>query len=740
MVEHSESELIRLFIEMRDSLIYALVFLIFMSASAVKGQDCDFEFDLGEDIILDCGQSGTLEAPAEFDTYLWSTGSTDQSITVSESGIYTCTISTIQDNLVINGDFSDGDTGFDTDYIVGTGGPWGPVSNEGTYAISSNSMLVHNNFASCLDHTTGLASGSMFIANGANTVGTVVWEQTIAVSANTDYLFSAWFMSVVAGSPAQFSMVINGVNVGDLFQIDPALCNWQNFFANYNSGTNTSITISIINNNTDGSGNDFAIDDITFSPACIYTDEIEVTAAPIPVLTLSEDATICLGETIVLEATSNVPESTFDWGVGSTDGNQLSITPAATVQYTVIATSPQGCNSPPQSVTVTVTDPGVYNLDVSANYFICDGEPVNLTFPIANSGTYQWSPAAFLDDATAANPNADVNTETAFTVVYTNVCGQTQTATTVVSVLGGEIDLGDDIDICEGMTHVVVLPAGPAYTWQDGTTGNTYTISQTGLYTVNILQGNCQSTGSVFASIAPNPDITITGERNICLGETVVLSATPNAAYTYEWSNGATTPEITIASGGNYTVTATDISTGCSTVSEVDVKSSPAIRLVVPDTVTICKGKSQTIMASVNARDSVVWDDGTLGTHYTVSEPGIYTVSTYSACGTATKTIEVFQQDCSFELYIPSAFTPDGDGLNDLFKAYGYNIETFKITIFDRWGKVVFQSDNMDKGWNGSDFTGGYFVPSGEYPYKVEVQYDKSMDTEIIHGSVTVVR
>ncbi|HLT41343.1 MAG TPA: gliding motility-associated C-terminal domain-containing protein, partial [Sphingobacteriaceae bacterium] len=72
--------------------------------------------------------------------------------------------------------------------------------------------------------------------------------------------------------------------------------------------------------------------------------------------------------------------------------------------------------------------------------------------------------------------------------------------------------------------------------------------------------------------------------------------------------------------------------------------------------------------------------------------------------------------------------------------SYGFNIETFKIWIFDRWGQLVFQADNIDQGWNGSDLSGSYFVPSGEYPYKVEVQYDKSMDAEIVRGSVTVVR
>src|SRR5690606_34965667 len=322
-----------------------LIFLFAIPATFASGQDCNFDFDLGEDVVLTCGQTYIIQAPSGFDAYLWNTGATTESIAVSQTGIYSCTISSSLASIITNGYFSAGDSDFDTDYIYGTGGRYGLLSNEGQYAVTSNPSLVHNKFANCYDHTTGLPSGSMLVANGANTSGTVVWEQSVNVNPNTDYVFSAWFMSVVADSPAQFSLVINGINVGSPFQISSTTCNWENFFANYNSGTNTTITLSIVNNNLSGAGNDFAIDDITFSPACTYTDSIEVTGASQPVLTLTPDTTICEGQSITLEASSDIPGSTFTWVPGFTNGSDLTITPAGDIQYTVVTTSPEGCNS-----------------------------------------------------------------------------------------------------------------------------------------------------------------------------------------------------------------------------------------------------------------------------------------------------------------------------------------------------------------------------------------------------------
>lgn len=143
-------------------LFYLSVLVIFATTLSLKGfaQDCNLDFSLGDDITIDCNASTTLMAPDGY-SYEWSTGETDQTITVTTPDTYSCTISSTEASIVVNGDFQDGETGFGTDYAPGTGGAYGLLSNEGQYAVTSNPANVHNNFASCFDHTFGDATGSI---------------------------------------------------------------------------------------------------------------------------------------------------------------------------------------------------------------------------------------------------------------------------------------------------------------------------------------------------------------------------------------------------------------------------------------------------------------------------------------------------------------------------------------------------------------------------------------------------
>src|SRR5690606_20299037 len=137
-----------------------------------------------------------------------------------------------------------------------------------TYAIAANSNQTHNNFANCFNHTTGDNSGGMMVVNGSSVPNAVIWQQSIAVSPNTDYQFSTWAASVVASNPGILRFMINGEQIGNQLILPTQTCNWQQFFVTWNSGNNTNVEIAIINQNTSNDGNDFAIDDISFAPFC----------------------------------------------------------------------------------------------------------------------------------------------------------------------------------------------------------------------------------------------------------------------------------------------------------------------------------------------------------------------------------------------------------------------------------------------------------------------------------------
>ncbi len=245
---------------------------------------CSFSVSTGPDITL-CGPGQTVNLGASVSgpylSAVWSpaTGlsnpnSPNTSATVNQTTTYTLTVTGLgTENLIQNGDFSAGLTGFSSNYVPGTGGPWGILSNEGTFAVATNPNLTHTAFASCGDHTGG---GNMLVVNGAGTPNQDVWCQTVNVTPNTNYAFGAWATSVVSNSPAILQISINGGLLGSPFTLPSATCQWTQFFQLWNSGGAVSATICIVNQNTQTGGNDFALDDIFFGPVCQETAQVTV--------------------------------------------------------------------------------------------------------------------------------------------------------------------------------------------------------------------------------------------------------------------------------------------------------------------------------------------------------------------------------------------------------------------------------------------------------------------------------
>ena len=157
---------------------------------------------------------------------------------------------------IVNGNFSAGNTGFTSGYTFGS------VANPGTYTIGTNPSTVPGAFGdwtSTGDHTTG--TGNMFISNGGTSASTPVWSETVAVSPNTNYVFSFWGMTVSSSNPASLALQVNGTPTGTA-QDFGAIGVWQNFTIPFNPGNSNSVTLTLFDNNTAAGGNDFALDDI----------------------------------------------------------------------------------------------------------------------------------------------------------------------------------------------------------------------------------------------------------------------------------------------------------------------------------------------------------------------------------------------------------------------------------------------------------------------------------------------
>jgi len=178
-------------------------------------------------------------------------------------------------NLVTNGNFEGGNTAFTSDYAFAPGGN----STEGQYTVRSNPFPWNGLFISAADHTTG--SGLMYVGNGSPTNGSVVWASgLISVTQNTNYFFEAFVMNVCCAgpfpgnSPSILEFSVAGLATESLGTATTNLAlagTWEGLSKSWNSGLNTSVTLSLINRNTAAAGNDFAIDDVFLGTASTVT-------------------------------------------------------------------------------------------------------------------------------------------------------------------------------------------------------------------------------------------------------------------------------------------------------------------------------------------------------------------------------------------------------------------------------------------------------------------------------------
>lgn len=307
-----------------------------------------------------------LDAGSHY-SYLWSTGETTRTINVVQSGFYAVSIKdasggcsatdsyNVGQELVLNGDFSLGNVGFVTQYVLPTI-PLICLNNatalypEGKFDIKPNAQLTHCNFWG-KDHTTGTGTGNsnFMIVNGALAL-TEIWKtNNIQVQPNTRYYFSAWAMSLNnVPSFATLAFKINGVQTGSVAALPAGVASnsnagWQRFYGQWDSGPITSATISIVNLSTGATGNDFGLDDISFST--------------IPPVSFSANPqgnggnSFCPADTLVLtpNLTGGITPFTYSWtgpnGFTSTDEIPVIYNASAPQAgtYNLTATDANGC-------------------------------------------------------------------------------------------------------------------------------------------------------------------------------------------------------------------------------------------------------------------------------------------------------------------------------------------------------------------------------------------------------------
>lgn len=346
---------------------------------------------------------------------------------------------------------------------------------------------------------------------------------------------------------------------------------------------------------------------ITDTLGCTAIDSVTVTVNPIPVVTVSNDTTICLNECVQLLATGG---DTYAWSpaTGLDDPNIANplACPLVTTTYTVLVTDTNGCID---SAQVTITVNGLPIADAGPDETICEGDSVQLN----GSGgiSCAWLPTTGLDDPNICDPWASptVTTEYILTVTDANGCTDADSMTVTVNPLP-PADAGMDVDICIGDSTQLMANGGISCTWTPTTDlddPNSCTPwaspTVTTTYTVTVTDVNgCQDTDDVTVTVNPLPTITISNDTTICENTCAPLVATGGTNYSWTPTTGLSNPGISNPDAcptvtTTYTVVVTD-GNGCIDSASVTVTVLPAPVADAGLDADICVGDSVQLSGS----------------------------------------------------------------------------------------------------------------------------------------------
>ena len=610
-----------------------------------------------------CDATGTATAGNGTPPYFYSWSTNPAQTTATSTGLCkgtyyvtvmdaSCSPSGIE--LATNGDFSGGNTGFiSAYYFCNSGGCLGP---EGGYGIGTSASFYNTGFIG-VDNTTG--SGNFMIVNGSTTVGTNVWCQTITVNPNTNYQLSTWLSSIYPSNPAILQFTVNGVALGVPLNAPGGTGTWIQFSETWNSGSDTSATICITNQNTASGGNDFGLDDISFQEcinSCPTVDSVVITEPTKLSVTPSITDALCFGScsgSASVTATDGTFPYTYAW---SSTGNSSTETALCMGAYTVTVTDLNGCDT---IMAVFISEPTALTPGGSMVAEKCgksDGEAVATATGGTPPYSYQWDDLLMQTTDTATGLSAQT-----YNVVITDWNGCTTTIPfTIPEIAGPDIDTivatalacaGD----ADAIATVSITGLSPPFTflWDDPAAQTDSVASNlgAGTYTVTVsdLYG-CYTTQSITITEPLPIEITVFGTDTVCYGQIApaelnTVTTGGQAPYTYTWNYGlpandsisinpppttTTTYEVIVADAG-----------GCDDTTSIEIFVWPPLVAFAADTV-ICEGEQANLSVIASGGTSnfytYTWSDGSITSSITVTPTttDTFTVVVEDGCSSPT--------------------------------------------------------------------------------------------------------
>lgn len=472
------------------------------------------------------------------------------------------------------------------------------------------------------------------------------------------------------------------------------------------------------------------------------------------------DTTVCGIQPVVLTVTGATSNAQYSWaptsGLSCSNCANPTASPTVSTTYRVTITDANGCSST-DSVRINISSS--ITAFVSSDTAVCIGNSVTL---FAGGGRdYQWTPTSGLSDASISNPVATPSLTTTYTVLVadgSSSCSPDTASVTVLVIPTPVINPIPDTSICAG--GAIVLQASgnniATYSWSPSNELSCSDCSSpvfspstttTFIFTANADSLCSRSDTFQIAVIIPN-SAAASPDTIICAGRQVQLFASGGNQYQWFPPSNLNNPNIAnpIANPTQTTTYSVIVSTpGCPADSAtVTIVVMPLPFVEAGPDVSIAYGESVNLGAT-GTGTNYNWSPTSTLNASNISNPvaSPLTTTTYTVLVTdnygctAQDDVTIFVEQEPANIFFPNAFTPNGDGVNDFFKGFGNNIKQYYLSVYNRWGEKVFETYNLQAGWDGT--YKNEQQPVGVYVYYAEITWMNNV-SEKYKGSLTLLK
>jgi gliding motility-associated-like protein len=513
---------------------------------------------------------------------------------------------------------------------------------------------------------------------------------------------------------------------------------WSNGSHNYSILVNQTGTYSVIATDSNG---------------CISSDSVLIKVNSIASVFIGNDTSLCSDNSLILYAGPNY--SLYKWSTLESDS---SITVYLAGSYYVDVTDLNGC---PSSDTIQLSNYSTLKIDLGQDINICNGDSVEI-----NAGSdytsYLWSTGEL-------SSSIYIDSASTCSVIVKDKNGCESLDTVLISISPLPLVSFYFNPICEGDTvYFINQSGGESYTWNfgDQTYSNdlapNHIYETAGTYSIKLVAIDhhaCRDSSSQTINIYPIPDVSfLSNTKEGCPNLSVEFYNTTLDAVTYLWDFGngdfstEENPAYLFTQSGFYDVSLSATNSyGCSNnyTSVQYIQIFPIPQAHFESSEQMMDILSSSVYFTDLSIDATSWiwdfDDGETGTdqnpQHIFKDTGTFEVlltvlNNYECADTSTQQISIGDVHT---FYIPTSFTPNGDGKNDYFfpKGIGINYETFQMEIFNRWGNLLFQANDFERGWDGKK--GSQYAKEDTYIWQIYFK-ELSGKKHYYTGNVNLIR